>query len=290
MSKIVTPSLGNPTPRSGKATRATPRSGKAISSLPFLLFLLLTCTSVQSTGPSTPAPVAPLRVEITEERGSGERRRIDDEALSLIGRLVEVGLVGGEGRLRLVVEEADRRVTLLVDWASSEVPLLGWLDRPVRLEARSRALGRDLRVTDDESGRLLLLLASRRFPERFPSDPRGWDWPEDIPLSRRATRSQIRSLADEYECFRLSFHYPLWMKDAAPARSLIPGVWATLSWRGASYRLLNRDTWWVRRHSCPGGMGAGATFVAYLSGEPEDPEDPEDQDSAELSERLRAER
>lgn len=226
--------------------------------------LVVACATSQIATRTTPAPTEALDLMLSETPLSGLERRIKADSLSIIGRLAEVMQDGVGPRLRFDVEEAERVVSVRIDWSGPELPLVDWLDRPVRLEMRRDETSRDLRVTDDESGRLLLLVAERRFPARFPSEVRAWEWPADLLLSRRTTRSQIRTLADEYDCFRLSFHYPLWLKDASPARSLAPGIWERLSWRGASYRLLNRDTWWIRRRSCSGGMGAGATFVAYL--------------------------
>ncbi len=231
-----------------------------------LLLVLVGCASARVSAVAVPPPRAPFTVALTL---ADDGPPLPVAALDVAGVLEDAGAERGTGALLLLVRDGVRTALATLPAGLEPERAAAWRGRPVRLAASVAADAVDLSLTDATDGHLLLLLVSRRFPDRLPGRPDDWGTPPDLPLRRVSDVSVLRTTGDENDCMALSVHYPLEVVGGHTPLRLPPDQWQPATWRGQSVALLNREAWSVRRSSCPGVEGAG--FTVLVRGEPPAP-------------------
>jgi len=228
------------------------------------LVLLAACSGARVAGVPVPPPRPPFTLALALAEAAPPA---PVAALDVSGVLEAPAVDGTSGDLVLTVQDGTRTATAAMPAALEPARVAAWKGQPVRLTASSGPGALDLSLTAAD-GRVLLLVISRRFPERLPGRPDDWGTPPDLPLRRVPDVSVLRTTGDTNDCVALSVHYPLEVVGGRSPLRLPPDQWQPATWRGHTVALLNRDAWWVRRSSCAGVEGAG--FTVLVRAEPEE--------------------
>lgn len=223
-----------------------------------VVLALVACSSSFVSSVAVPFPRAPFALALTLS---------ENDAVTVVSQVSARGVlevVEAErptGRLLLGVRDGARLCMLALSRAFDPALVADWKGLAVNVEATTGPEGADVSLTEAEGGGLLLLVVSRRFAERLPGRPDQWGTPADLPLRRVAGASTLRTTGDENDCVALSVHYPLEVVGGPAPLRLDPDTWAPATWRGRAVGLLNHETWWYRRSTCPTLEGAGFTVI-----------------------------